>query len=106
MFSRTGYVDGREWAAMVAGACALVLAVVLAAACLVKAVAVARAWRERERVGWGLEGWDSETEGMPKYEGMLLRSTSAAGELYPDPVCEWCGGIMDGRGCQCDGGEM
>lgn len=24
---------------------------------------------------------------------------------YPDPVCEWCGGIMDGHGCQCEGVE-
>jgi len=25
---------------------------------------------------------------------------------YPDPVCEWCGGIMDGHGCQCEGVEQ
>lgn len=94
MFSRVGYVDGREWAALVAAACALVLAVVLAVACLVKAVEVAGAWRERERVEWS---WDES------------RSTSAAPELgaaYPDPVCEWCGGIMDGHSCQCEGGGL
>jgi len=25
--------------------------------------------------------------------------------IYPDLVCPWCGGIMDGRDCQCHGGE-
>jgi len=24
-------------------------------------------------------------------------------EIYPEPVCPWCGGIMDGHGCQCNG---
>jgi len=23
--------------------------------------------------------------------------------VYPDPVCPWCGGLMDGHGCRCKG---
>ena len=99
MFNRVGYVDGREWSAMVAVVCAWLLAAVMAGVLAVRAVRVVRGWMERERVEWLDESRES-------------RSTSAAPELselgavYPEPVCEWCGGIMDGHSCQCEGGEL
>ena len=70
------------WAANVALACAIAVALVMAAAIVVRTIEVTQAWRDRQIIGWMSEQADTARRPVPR-------------GCYPDPCCEFCGRVMD-----------
>jgi len=83
----------RSWDVVERVAAAWLLAALVALVACLMVVTACRAVAEVRRALGGRE--QGQGQGLTRQA-----------RTYPDPVCEWCGGVMDGKSCQCEGVEL